>query len=187
MRRLCLVLASLALYGCATMNEHECRTANWHDIGVLDGRAGQTPLRIAEHSKACVDYGIRPQESAWNAGYRLGLQDYCRLENAIEEGLAGRRYQNVCPPNVHQPFGDLNLAAYAVFQSHNNLRSVEGQIDSLERQLRDRKTPEDQRARIRDRIYQLDRERYRLRDYLRNAEYHLDLMSNSLLRGQLWR
>ena len=72
------------------------------------------------------------------------------------------------------------MAAYDVHQAQQRPGSIESQ-------LRNEKTSEEQRRTMRDRIRQLDGKRYRLRDDQRNAEYQLDLLSGYLLRGAYGR
>lgn len=183
MKRLSVLLL-VTLAGCATLNENECRTADWRDIGLQDGRAGHPLARLAEHREACVKHGIVPDDRLYGVGRDMGLREYCVLGKAIDEGLAGRRYSGVCPPGVHRAFEELNAAAYAVYDARREMTTVDGQIDSLERELRQEKTPEKRRLRIRDEIRDLDRKRERLRDELRWRERDLDRLADDLSRGK---
>lgn len=178
-----LSLMLLALTGCATLNESECRTADWLDLGRQDGRAGYPSTRLAEHREACIKHGVRPDERLYAEGRAQGLRDYCVLDNAVREGLAGRRYQDVCPPGAHRNFAELNQAAYAVHGARKEIDGVDSQLDSLERELRNAKTTESRRARIRDEIRDLDRKRERLRDELRWRERDLDRLQERIGRG----
>jgi hypothetical protein len=177
-----LPLLLLALTGCATLNESECKTADWRELGHQDGRAGYAMSRLAEHHEACIKHGIRPDERLYAEGRKQGLREYCVLDNAIREGLAGRQYQGVCPSALNRDFSDLNQAAYAVYGIRNQIDGIDGQIDNLERELRSAKTPDKRRANIRDEIRDLDRRRDRLRDDLRWRQRDLDQLSNRLLR-----
>lgn len=182
MSRKLLILQMLVLTGCATLNEDECRTTDWREQGLADGRAGHPATRLAEHHKACVEYKIVPDDGAYREGRKVGLEDYCVLGNAVREGSAGRRYQGVCPPAIDRDFRDLNYAAYAVQDLRSDLKRVDGQIDGLERKLRDDKTSDKRRVQIRDEIRTLDRQREQLHDDLRHAERHLQRLSDPLLR-----
>ncbi len=180
--RLPLLLLLLALSGCATLDENECRTVDWRELGLKDGRSGYSDSRLAEHREACVKHGIVPDDTAYREGRRIGLQDYCIPDTAIREGLAGRRYQGVCPPGIDRDFRDLNDAAYGVYSTRNDITSTENQIDSLERELRNDKTSDKRRRQIRDDIRDLDRKRDRLRDELRWKERELDRLTDQLVR-----
>lgn len=181
MRRLIPLLA-LALSGCATLDKNECLTADWRELGRQDGRAGYPQTRLGEHREACAEHGIRPDERRYNAGRNEGLQDYCMLDNALREGMAGRQYQGVCPSEVHRAFQDLNEAAYAVYDLRNDIANTDSNIDSLERELREDKVSDKRRNKIREELREQDRQRERQRDQLRQAERALDYLSEQLLR-----
>lgn len=176
---LCLLIG---LAGCATLSEEECRTADWRDIGLRDGRAGHPASRLGEHLEACQKHGIRPVDAQYHAGRNRGLEEYCVLSNAMREGLAGRRYQDVCPAAVHRDFEDLNDAAYAVHDARSKMESLESEMSSRERELAKDKTPEKRRREIRDELRDMDRRLVRLRDDLRWREHDLDRLSERLLR-----
>lgn len=187
MRRNAWLLGLLTLSGCATLSETECRMGDWRGLGFDDGRAGYPEIRLADHRKACTEYRIVPDEVAYREGRQVGLRHYCELPNALEEGLAGRRYQGVCPPEVDRDFRDLNDAAYSVQDLRGDLQGVDSQIDGLERKLRSDKTSDKQRAKIRDQVRDLDRQRERLHDDLRHAERRLDRLSDQILGRNRWR
>jgi len=178
-----LPLILLALAGCATLNEDECRTVDWRELGVKDGRFGHPQARLAEHYEACAKHGVKPDERLYAEGRREGLRDYCVPDNAIREGLAGRRYEGVCPAGIDRNYRDLNEAAYAVYSTRSQIASTDSQIDSLENELRNKKTTDKRRHLIRDEIRDLDRKRDRLRDELRWRERDLDQLADRLLRG----
>jgi hypothetical protein len=182
-----LPLLLLTLTGCATLNENQCLTADWGELGRQDGRAGYTAARLAEHREACLKHGVRPDEHRYADGRAQGLHDYCILDNAIREGMNGRRYQSVCPSGIDRDFRDLNDAAYRVYSARKDIGSTESQLDSLERELRNDKTSEKRRKLIRDEIRDLDRKRERLRDEVRWSERELDGTASRLLRGNAGR
>jgi hypothetical protein len=173
-----LPLLLLALTGCATMNEDECHTADWRDIGRRDGRSGYPHSRLAEHREACMKHGVRPDERLYAEGRDQGLREYCKLDNAVRDGLAGRQYQGVCPSGIDRDFRDLNEAAYAVYSARKEISNVDNRIDNLENELRKDKTPDRRRMQIRDELRDLDRQRERLRDDLRWRERELDRLTS---------
>jgi hypothetical protein len=176
-------LLLLTLTGCATLNENQCLTADWGELGRQDGRAGYTAARLAEHREACLKHGVRPDEQRYADGRAQGLHDYCILDNAIREGINGRRYQSVCPSGIDHDFRDLNDAAYRVYIARKDIVAIDNALDSLERELRNTKTSEKRRKLIRDEIRDLDRKRERQRDELRWIERELDATASRLLRG----
>jgi hypothetical protein len=178
-----LPLLLLALTGCATMNENECLTADWREIGRSDGRAGYPQARLAEHREACIKHGVRPDERLYGEGRNQGLRDYCKPDVAVREGLAGRQYQGVCPSGIDRDFRSLNDAAYAVYKARSEIDSVDNQTNNLENELRAKKTTDRRRMEIRDELRDLDRKRERLRDELRWRERDLDRLNDRLTRG----
>lgn len=85
--------------GCASLSEEQCISGDWGGIGHRDGSAGVVAeTQFARHVKSCTESDIMPNRAAWQAGYARGLQGYCTPINGLDEGLAGRRYRDVCPP-----------------------------------------------------------------------------------------
>ena len=48
-KSVCLVLLSVLMVGCATLNEDECVTADWYEIGYSDGVKGQPDSYLEKH------------------------------------------------------------------------------------------------------------------------------------------
>lgn len=174
LRSLILLAGLVTLTGCATLNEQECRTANWRDLGIKDGRNGQPASRIETHRKACASYGILLHEQQYLDGREEGLQEYCRIDNAFRSGLNGQQYQGVCPSSIDLRFRRCNEAAYAVYQSREEIERLDRDSTNKDRQLRDKKLTDRERNRLRDEIRDLDHKLSRLRDDLRNQERNLD-------------
>ena len=84
-----LIPVLLSLSACATLDEKECRSVNWRELGLRDGRMGYPASRLAEHQEACGEFGIRPDPGAYARGRLDGLETYCQPRNAVQEGLAG--------------------------------------------------------------------------------------------------
>jgi hypothetical protein len=179
--RFLLPLCLFLLGGCATMSKDECLSGNWYDSGYRDGVAGYAATRFADHQKACAEYGVSPEPNAYFQGRDAGLQIYCDLYHAIEEGLAGRQYRGVCSGNIDAAYRQLNDAAYRVYDLRNDIRTRGYQIDSLEQEWRKDKTAENRRKEIRHKIHNLEREQDRLRDQLNWQEHDLDRLSDEIL------
>ncbi len=173
-RSLILLVGLVTLTGCATLNEQECRTANWRDLGITDGRNGQPAGRVESHRKACSKYGILPHEQQYLDGRNEGLREYCRIDNAFRSGLNGQQYQGVCPSSIDLLFRRYNEAAYAVHQSREEIERLDRDSAYKERQLKDKDLTDKERSRLRDDIRDLDRKLSRLRDDLRYQERNLD-------------
>lgn len=163
-----LVLAALALPGCATLSEAECKTADWFRIGERDGRDGYPRARLHKHREACIEYGIRPDAETYYAGRQIGLARYCTPSNGFREGREGRPYRDVCPAKHEPGF----LAEYrkgeAIHEVEEEIEDVEDNIDRKENRLDDDDTSAAQADALREDLRDLYRElRYLSRDLLR--------------------
>jgi hypothetical protein len=183
--RLLAVLAATALLtGCATMNESECRTANWFDVGMRDGLNGEPASRLYEHNKSCSEFGIRPQEQRYSEGRNKGLREYCRLGNAFETGLKGQQYKGVCPAAIDLQFRRYNDTAYQVYRLRNDTESARYRLEDKKRHLHDKNLTDEQHDALRREIRDLDRQFDRLSDDLRTTENELDRMMDEARYGK---
>ena len=173
LRMIILVLVALNS-ACATLSREECVQGSWHSLGLQDGRAGATYKRLGEHQKACSEYGVRVDNEQYKAGRQQGLNDYCQLDNAIDMGLKGNRYQSVCPSDIHSDFKRHNRAAYDVYQRKEELEKLDKDLLNKESRLLSSKLTDDDRKKIRRKISDLDRKRQRLRDRIYSSERELD-------------
>lgn len=160
--------------GCASLSREECLYGDWFGLGIKDGRAGEEASRFISHQDACRQYAVSPDKQQYLAGREQGLQQYCQLDNAIELGLHGVRYQSVCPPEIDKAFRYYNETAYQVYQQQEALRSLDNSLQDKENALQDKKLSDKARQHIREEIRELDRKRHYLRDDLYSAERQLD-------------
>jgi hypothetical protein len=144
--RLTPALMLLALYGCATMNQSECQTADWRTIGYEDGAAGYPAERIADHRRACAKYGISPNLDAYEAGRAQGLVTYCQPSNAFQVGVNGGGYGGVCPAPMDSAFRaafqsghELFLLRARVAQVTQDLESARREHQQIEEQIHQRR------------------------------------------------
>ncbi len=182
---------ALLLGGCATLTAEECTTANWQQLGYTDAVAGNPPTRLAQHYKACTEYGITPNTAQYEAGHAEGARIYCAPINAFKLGDSGAQPANICPSDMALTFNNNYTAGRGLFdrraavnQSRDAIYSAEREIDSLENRSTDLQNrlaygnpPEPERTAI---IVELednreDRDRLRndlrrYRDDLRNRE-----------------
>ena len=101
---LCIAMLGV-LNGCATLNESECRTTNWRDLGERDGRNGREPnTRLGQHAESCSKYGVSPNQGQYYAGWQQGVPFYCAPENAYAVGRRGDSYEGVCPGDADRVF-----------------------------------------------------------------------------------
>src|SRR6478609_9316856 len=99
-----ILVAVLALGGCASMSREECLTVDWRTVGYEDGAAGYSGDRIGEHRKACAKHGVTPDLSAYQAGRSEGLQEFCRPQNGFRLGANGGSYGGQCPAELDPDF-----------------------------------------------------------------------------------
>ena len=119
----------LMLSGCATLDESECRSADWQTIGLEDGGKGLPVTTVGRHRKACADYGIRPNLDAYRRGHAAGVVSYCTPRNGFIQGKAGRSHHDVCPASLRDGF----LAGY---EDGQELHGLERERDRLRRDIR---------------------------------------------------
>ncbi|MDX1431898.1 MAG: DUF2799 domain-containing protein [Gammaproteobacteria bacterium] len=129
------LLAAALLAGCASMDEDECRSADWRLVGYEDGAAGRSAAHVGEHREACADYRISPDMEAYREGREAGLREYCRAPNGFRLGQAGGSYGGVCPTDLEAEFRDAYDAGYRVYTARSRVRSTEKRIRSKEREL----------------------------------------------------
>lgn len=123
---------------------------------------------------------LRVDVASYRAGRTEGLQSYCRLGNALNEGLAGNSYGGVCPAPVDQNFRILHEAGYRTHEAHSTLARLQREQNQLQYELRDSKTAEDRKRTLRDLLSRSDRRIEDARDALRSAEFRLDYLRNDL-------
>lgn len=128
MKFLLIVLVSVLMVGCATLNEDECVTADWYEIGYSDGVKGEPDSYLEKHRKACAKHGVRANLDDWLAGREAGLQRYCTPQKGYEEGLNNRAYHNVCEGRAADEF----LRAYEQGQQLYQHRSL---VSDLQRDI----------------------------------------------------
>ena len=179
-----LVALAALLAGCESMTPAECKTADWRQIGLQDGSRGSTD-RAADYYESCTKAGIVPDLALYRTGRAAGLPAYCRYGNAINEGLAGRSYEGVCPPEIDVNFRTFHGAAYRVQDTRKSIDRLMREQDRMQRELGDKKTPDDRRRTLRDQLSRGDRQLWDVRNNLRDAEYQLERMTQDLrARGQ---
>jgi hypothetical protein len=168
------VLVLFALIGvltsCQTLSKEECAVADWRVIGEQDGTAGYEPQsRFARHVKACERAGVAANQTLWYQGYQQGLPRYCTPLNGLTVGRQGKNYANVCPVELDRGFREGYDLGMAHYRATGEIRSLESQIQTAEREIRDdedliRGNPAD-RTTIERRI---DANRWKIRDLERD-------------------
>ena len=176
----CLIfLLPVLLAGCEALTPAECATANWRQLGVQDGASGRTD-RAADYHESCTKAGIGVDVATYRAGRTEGLQNYCQPGNAINEGLAGRSYDGVCPLSMEQNFRVFHEAAYREQDARKNVARLQQEQQKMQAELRNAKTAEDRKEMLRERLARSDRRIAEARGALRSAEFRLDRLRHEL-------
>ena len=69
--RAILLACLLALSGCVTLNEQDCRTVDWYRLGDRDGVNG-SPTLIDQYTLQCQAFGLKPNDARYMEGWRDG-------------------------------------------------------------------------------------------------------------------
>ncbi len=125
----------LQVSGCATLNESECKTANWEIIGLEDGSQGKPTSYIGQHRKACSEYSIAPDLKAYMKGHQQGLKQFCTEQNGYQQGVRGKAISQVCTGELAVIFARGHQRGLHVYQAASELRAMQSKIDSLYHRL----------------------------------------------------
>lgn len=126
----------LAISGCATMDRDECLTVDWRTVGFEDGAAGYASDRIGQHRKACAEYGVTPDLTAYQEGRAEGLREYCVPANGFRIGSQGGSYGGICPSDLDPAFADAYHSGRQLYTLESRLSNVSYQLDSRRGDLR---------------------------------------------------
>ncbi len=147
--------ATLALTSCATLNESECRTANWRELGARDGSDGYPRSRLDEHRKACSEFGIGPNDANWFEGYEAGLQNYCTVDNGYKVGRNGGYYARVCPARDEAEFVDAYNLGKETHDVEQEMADLDRRVEALQQRLVSNKVDDATRREVRRQLSDL--------------------------------
>jgi len=125
----------LNISSCATLSESECKTANWEIIGLEDGSRGKHSSYIGEHRQACADYNVAPDLNAYLKGHAAGLRQFCTEQNGYQQGLQGRKNNNLCPAELARGFQRGYQKGYRVYRMETEINNLRHSIDNHEHRL----------------------------------------------------
>lgn len=77
MRRAFGWLFILALAGCVSLSEAECRASDWQARGWQDAMSGMRP-QIELYAHQCSAFGAAPDEKQYMAGWNAGYGEWNR-------------------------------------------------------------------------------------------------------------
>lgn len=67
-----LPLAGVALCGCASMSEADCRGSNWYALGERDALVFGLRPQIDQYAHQCASFGVTPDEREYLSGWSVG-------------------------------------------------------------------------------------------------------------------
>jgi signal transduction histidine kinase len=126
-----VLLAFAALASCATLNEDECRSVDWTQLGQQDGVAGHPSSYIDNHRSACAEHKLPVDEQQWSAGWEQGIRLFCTPQNGLIHGREGRSYANSCPMEVKTDFEGAYSVSKALYDARNSRDRLQRELDSL--------------------------------------------------------
>lgn len=119
----------LYLSACATLNESECQTVDWRQLGDSDGSQGHGQTRLGKHAKACEKHGIAVNTAAYNDGWRAGITRYCTPQNGFNIGRRGGAYAGTCPSHLAGSFEAAYRPAFKLNRAENRVGEIQNGID----------------------------------------------------------
>ncbi len=144
---LVVVVATLAMHGCASLSESECLAANWEVLGEADGQQGRSLSQLGRYQKDCAEYGVVPDAKAYAAGRERGLAYFCTESNGYQEGRNGAGDAAVCPPTLQADFRrgytlgqGVHTAHYVLITTADGIRSARDEIQDLKSNIADNKS-----------------------------------------------
>lgn len=130
-----VALLGLLASGCASMNEDECRVADWRAVGYEDGVSGRPASHIGERREACADYGLAPDFAAYRQGRNEGLREYCTPASGYRLGLNGRAFKAVCPSELQGDFREAYKSGHEIYRAAANVRTTKSRLQRRKREL----------------------------------------------------
>ena len=132
---LSVVMAALALSGCASMSSEECALSDWSAVGYEDGARGYTTGRFSAHRKACAKHGVTADFRAYQEGRDEGLVEFCQPSRGYNLGVNGGTYNGVCDVALEEEFLDAYRVGNQLYSLRANVNSANSRIGAREREL----------------------------------------------------
>ena len=121
---LILTLIVLLLCACASLDEGECETANWYELGVKDGEKGRKESTYTTYRKDCSEYNIDVNVEEYRTGWQSGIVSYCDADNAFVIGLDGNSTSNYCPLDLRDSFASAHSLGYAIHSHRKRIDQI---------------------------------------------------------------
>ena len=179
MHRILIILLagmSIALSGCATLSRDECKSGDWHKIGVQDGNDGRLPERFKQHGKACELDRSEASKAAYTAGREKGLAIYCTQVRGYREGALGQKYLGACPAQSAGQFLSGYEFGKRIYQTERRSSDVANEIFAVSQKLQSPKLPNAEREPLLQEQSRLQTEDVRLKKELEQLRTQADTL-----------
>ncbi len=170
-----LSLSLMFLSACATLDEGECETANWYELGVKDGEKGRKESTYTTYRKDCSEYNIDVNVEEYRTGWQSGIVSYCDADNAFILGIDGNRGINYCPLDLRDSFSSAHSLGYAIHSYRKRIDQINYRVEEIIKILVEEELTQEEkgdlaneRADLKDEL--IDEEQ-RLVEAIREAEY----------------
>jgi hypothetical protein len=130
-----MTLIALVAACSSSMSKDECRTVDWRTVGYEDGVAGRASDRIGDHRRACAEYGVSPDLTAYQAGRTQGLREYCQPHNGYRYGAQGRPYYGACPADLALAFTEAYDAGHELYVREQRVIDTDASIAYRRREI----------------------------------------------------
>ncbi|MEM9256650.1 MAG: DUF2799 domain-containing protein [Pseudomonadota bacterium] len=140
------------------MSEAECNNADWALRGEDDGRLGYRRDRVNEHSKACAEFGVKPDLQAYSDGWAKGIRTFCTPAKGWQTGKEGSSYQNSCPPELETPFYEAYDLGAKIFAQQATVTSLEVALDEINADLNELLGDSEEKKKLKKKRKQLKRD-----------------------------
>lgn len=174
--RTLLVGISIALTGCATLSRDECKSGDWHKIGVQDGSDGRTEDRFKKHGKACELDRSEVSKAAYMAGREKGLAIYCTRVRGYREGALGQKYLGVCSPQTAVQFLSGFEFGRRIYQTEIRLSDTANEFFSVNQKLQQPSLSNADRASLLQEQKRIQAEQGRLKEELKKQRSQADVL-----------
>lgn len=135
LKSIAFIILTSMLSACATLNEQECKTADWFALGYEDASKGRPVNYIAEHREACAKHHITPSLDNYRQGHAQGLPQYCTSQNGYAVGRSGSSYHNVCVGQLADQFMPEYQRGRQIYGLIRQIDAMESDIRELKRQI----------------------------------------------------
>ncbi len=123
-----VLMLSVLLDGCASMDQAECVSADWHSVGLDDGRKGKKSTHYSEYRKDCSAFGVSVDSDAYIDGWETGIRNYCTRDNGFRVGVKGSIYQHNCPSAAEDVFSNSYQTGRAVFLKQMRVNTLRREV-----------------------------------------------------------